>query len=268
MLEAVNAGAIDAGQVGNTPPIFSAAAGGAITVVGALRSPVGDAVLVPKSSTISTLADLRGKTIAVAKGSSANGTLLNTLAAAGLKPNEVTISSLQPSDAAAAFIQGSVAAWAAWEPYVTDAVRDQGARELVSGADALNGTGLAAGTPLSNGYSLLVANPTALSDPGRNSALSDYVARVGKANLWAKSHSEQWAGLYSQQTGVAPEIAKVAVPRLALIPITIDDSVVAGEQKLADAFTGAGLLPGRVNIAGYIDRRYNSVVVPATSGGQ
>jgi hypothetical protein len=36
--------------------------------------------------------------------------------------------------------------------------------------------------------------------------------------------------------------------------------VVAGEQKLADAFISAGLLPGRADIAGYIDRRYNSAM--------
>lgn len=265
MLEAANAGAIDVGQVGNTPPIFSAAAGGNITVVGALRSTVGDALLVPKNSTLARPSDLRGKTIAVAKGSSANGTLLNTLEAVGLKPGDVTISYLQPSDAYSAFTQGSVAAWAVWEPYNSEAVQNLGARELISGADALRGTGPAGGKPLSNGLALLVANRTVLADAAHNAAIGDYLKRVGRANQWASAHPDQWAALYGKATGLSPSVAASAAPRLALAPAVLDDPVVASEQKLADAFTAAGLVPGRVNIADYIDRRYNRAV---TGGGQ
>jgi sulfonate transport system substrate-binding protein len=262
MLEAANANAIDIGQVGNTPPVFSAAAGGNIDIVAALRSPVGDAVLVPKDSTLANLADLRGKTIAVAKGSSANGTLLATLTKAGLKPADVTISYLQPSDAYAAFTQGSVAAWAVWEPYVSEAAAKLGAKELVSGADALHGTGLAGGTALSNGLSLQVANRAALSDPGRNSAIAEYVTRVDRAYQWVAAHPDQWAAIYAQQTGLPPEVARAAVPKLTLAPVAVDDALVASEQKLADAFTAAGQIPGKVDIAGYVDRRYNSAVAP------
>lgn len=262
MLEAANDNAIDVGQVGNTPPIFSAAANGKIDIVGALRSPVGDAVLVPKTSTIHSLADLHGKTIAVAKGSSANGTLLNTLAKAGLKPGDVTISYLQPADAYAAFSQGSVAAWAIWQPYVAEAVGNLGARALVSGADAIGGTGLAAGTPLSNGYTFQVANRASLADPGKNAAISDYVARIAKADLWAKSHTARWASVYAQETGIPKAVATAAVPDLVLNPIPIDDSIVSSEQKLADAFTAAGQLPGRVDMKQFVDSRYNPVVSP------
>lgn len=262
MLEAANDNAIDIGQVGNTPPIFSAAANGNIDIVGALRSSVGDSVLVPTNSPIHTLADLRGRTIAVAKGSSANGTLLNTLNRAGLKPTDVTISYLQPADAYAAFSQGSIAAWAIWDPYVSEAVHNLGARELVSGTNALRGTGLATGTPLSNGYTFQVANRSSLRDPGKNAAIADYVTRIAKADLWAKGHLSQWASMYAQQTGIPLDIATSAVSKITLVPILIDDSVVAGEQKLADAFTSAGQLPGHVDVSAFVDRRYNTAVRP------
>lgn len=262
LLEAANANAVDVGQVGDTPPIFSAAANGWIDIVGALRSTVGDALLVPGDSPIHTLADLRGKTIAVAKGSSANGTLLNTLAKAKLKPGDVTLSYLQPADAYGAFSQHQIAAWAIWDPYVTEATLSLGARELVSGADALNGSGLAAGTQLSNGYTFQVANRQSLSNPGLNTAIQDYVARVAKADLWAKAHPDQWASAYAKETGVPPNVATVAVPRIVLSPIPIDDSVVASEQSLADAFTAAGQLPGKVTMAAFVDRRYNDEIKP------
>jgi sulfonate transport system substrate-binding protein len=262
MLEAANDNAIDIGQVGNTPPIFSAAANGRIDIVGALRSSVGDGVLVPKNSAVHSLADLRGKTIAVAKGSSANGTLLNTLTKAGLKPTDVHITYLQPADAYAAFSQGSVAAWAIWEPYDSEAVRKLGARELVSGADALKGTGLAGGTPLSNGLTFQVANRAALGDAGKNAAIKDYVTRIVKADQWAKTHLTRWASLYSQQTGIPADIASVTVPRLVLTPALIDDSIVGAEQKLADAFSSAGQLPGQVDMKAFVDNRYNNAVAP------
>lgn len=262
LLEAANENAVDVGQVGNTPPIFSAAANGKIEIVGALRSPVGDSVLVPGNSPIHSLADLRGKTIAVAKGTSANGTLLNTLTKAGLTTTDVTISYLQPADAYAAFSQGSVAAWAIWDPYVTEAVQNLGARQLVSGADSISGSHLAAGTPLSNGFTFQVANRAALADPGKNAAIQDYVARIARADLWAKTHPEQWATIYAQQTGVPQAVAKAAVPNIVLTPILLNSSVISSEQKLADEFTSAGQLPGKVDMASFVDQRYNTAVAP------
>lgn len=262
LLEAANDNAVDVGEVGNTPPIFSAAANGNIDVVGALRSSVGDSVLVPGNSAIRSLADLRGKTIAVAKGSSANGTLLNTLTKAGLKPGDVTISYLQPADAYAAFSQGSVAAWVVWDPYVTEAVANLGARQLVSGADALHGTGLAGGSPLSNGYSFLTASRAALADAGRNTALADFVTRVDKAEKWAATHLDAWAAIYAQQTGIPFATVKQAIGQIVLSPVPLDDSVVAAEQKLSDAFTAAGQLPGKVAFGSFVDRRFTAEIAP------
>jgi sulfonate transport system substrate-binding protein len=261
MLEAADAHAIDVGQVGNTPPIFSAAAHGDIDIVAALHSPVGDALLVPKGSPVTDPAQLRGKTIAVAKGSSAHGTLLGALTRAGLKPSDVTLSYLQPSDASAAFTQGSVAAWAVWEPYVSEAVQQLGARELVDGADAR-------AQGLSNALTVEVASRTALADPGTNAALRDYVTRIAKANLWARDHPDQWAATYARLTGLPLAVTRAAVPRLALTPALVDGSVLADEQKLADQFTAAGQLPGTVDLSGYLDRRYNDAIAPLVNSGR
>jgi sulfonate transport system substrate-binding protein len=266
MLEAANDNAVDVGQVGNTPPIFSAAANGAIDVVSALRANVGDAILVPKGSPVASLADLRGRTIAVAKGSSANGTLLNTLVKAGLTPSDVKISYLQPADAYAGFSQGSVDAWAVWDPYVTEAVANLGARELLSGADTLHGSGLAAGAPLSNGYSFQVASRSALADPGRNTALADFLARVDKAQEWAAGHLDDWGKIYAQQTGIPLSTAEIAIKNIVLTPVALNDSVISAEQRLADAFDSAGQLPGKVDFSSFVDRRFVPALAPLVKG--
>jgi sulfonate transport system substrate-binding protein len=258
MLEAANANAIDIGQVGDTPPIFSAAANGNIDVVAALRDSEGDGVLVPKNSTITTLASLRGKTIAVARGSSANGTLLEMLTKAGLKPTDVKLAYLQPADAYSALARGSVDAWTIWDPYLTEAVTNLGAKQLISGSDSFNGTGLAAGTPLSNGYSFDVASRAALSDPGKNTAIADFLNRLGRADLWAVQHVDQWAAIYAQQTNIPLSVAEQALPKVLVHLVPLTPAVTSAEQTLSDAFTASGQIPGKVVFGDFVDSRYNS----------
>jgi sulfonate transport system substrate-binding protein len=266
MLQAATARAIDIGQVGNTPPIFAAAANSKIDVVAVEQSPVGDAVLVPANSPIHTLADLKGKTIAVAQGSSGNGTLLNTLNKAGLAPTDVSLAYLQPGAALTAFGQHRVDAWAVWQPYVGEALANDGARQLVTGHDSLFGGGLAAGTRLSNGYSVQVASRDSLTDPGKNAAIADYVVRIAKAYAWAKTHLTQFAQLWSQETGLPVNITQAAAPDIVLHPVVLDATVVNSEQHLADEFSSAKQIPGKINFADYVDHRFDSAIKTYLAG--
>jgi ABC-type nitrate/sulfonate/bicarbonate transport system substrate-binding protein len=121
LLEAVNA-AVDVGEVGSTPPIFSAAAGGKIAIISASRdSAAGDAVLVPRGSTVKTFADLKGKRVAVAKGSSAHGNLLLQLTKVGPVPSDVQTTFIAPSDAYAALAATLTPQLAASEQSLADA---------------------------------------------------------------------------------------------------------------------------------------------------
>jgi sulfonate transport system substrate-binding protein len=266
MLQADAANAIDIGQVGNTPPIFAAAANDKIDVVAVEQSPVGDAILVPANSAIHSLADLKGKTIAVAQGSSANGTLLNTLNKAGLKPSDVKLAYLQPGNALTAFGQHQVDAWAVWQPYVAEGVQQDGARELVTGRDSQSGSGLAGGTQLSNGYSVQVASRAALADAGKNAAIADYVVRIAKAYAWAKTHQAQFAQLWSQETGLPLATTTAAAADILLHPVPLDDTVLNSEQHLADEFTAAGQIPGKITFTDFVDHRYDSQIKTYLAG--
>ncbi|HJP74671.1 MAG TPA: ABC transporter substrate-binding protein [Pseudonocardiaceae bacterium] len=259
MLQADAAGAIDVGQVGNTPPIFAAAANDKIDVVAAEQSPVGDAILVPAGSAIRTLADLRGKTIAVAQGSSANGTLLNTLAKAKLSPADVKLAFLQPGSALTAFAQHQVDAWGVWQPYVAEAIAQDGARQLITGQDSQS-------HQLSNGYSVQVASRASLADPGKNAAIADYVVRIGKAYAWAKTHQSQFAQLWSRETGLSQAITQAAVADIVLHPVPLDDTLVNSEQHLADEFAAAGQIPGKITFAEFVDHRYDTEIKTYLTG--
>ncbi|MDT7729408.1 MAG: sulfonate transport system substrate-binding protein [Actinomycetota bacterium] len=245
LLEAASAGAIDIGGVGNTPPIFAAAAKAKIAVVsGAKGNVTSDTLLVPSDSPLRDVTELRGKTIAVAKGSSAHGQVLLTLRKAGLSTKDVKLTFLQPSEAYAAFNQHQVDAWAVWDPYTSQAQIESKARILTDG------------TGTSNGYTFQVAGANALGDAGKNSAIRDYVVRLAQAQIWADTHRLEWAQAWAKETGLKPDVAQATVDRGGDLPVALDDQVVASEQQLADAFTEDKTLPGKVEFATFVDRRF------------
>ncbi|MFJ2748416.1 ABC transporter substrate-binding protein [Streptomyces sp. NPDC087297] len=255
LLEAVNAKAVDIGGVGNTPPVFAAAAKSKITVVAATHgSSAGEAILVPKGSTLQSGADLRGKKIAVAQGSSAHFQLIASLEQAGLKPTDVTINFLQPADALAAFNSGSVDAWAVWDPYTSQVLRT-GARVLTSGEGLVNGLGFQ------------VAAPAALEDAAKSKAIDDYLKRLQRAQEWVFKHPEEWAKVWAKETGLPYEVALDAVKRSngTRVPVAVDDAAVVSEQKIADTFTELKLIPGKVVFKDFVDTRFNGNLPPSTT---
>ncbi|GLY48488.1 ABC transporter substrate-binding protein [Lentzea sp. NBRC 102530] len=245
LLEAASAGAIDLGGVGNTPPIFAAAANARIAAVGASKGQVeADAILVPENSPLRAVTDLKGKNIAVAKGSSAHGQVLLTLREAGLTTKDVTLNFLQPADAYGAFTQGKVDAWAVWDPYTAQAQQEAKARVLTTGEGK------------SNGYGFQVAGRKALDDKGKNPAIKEYLIRYYKAQKWADTHREEWAKAWAAETGLKYEVALAAVNRNGDQNVKIDDTLLKSQQELADAFTEDKTLPGKVDFAKFVDTRF------------
>jgi sulfonate transport system substrate-binding protein len=247
LLEALNAGAIDIGAVGDTPPIFAAAGGSKIALVAATYSaPAGSAILVPKDSALTGLAGLKGRRVALAKGSSANAHLLNALAKAGLTFADITPAYLTPADALAAFTKGSVDAWAIWDPYTALAQEKTGARILADGSGDLQ-----------SGLGFNVSTPAVLAGKAKESAIRDYLSRLAKARQWTRTHHDEWAAAWATQAGIPASVARVSVARADQHAVPIDDALVASEQRTADAFSRAGLIPKKVDIAAVADRRFN-----------
>ncbi|GAA2090252.1 ABC transporter substrate-binding protein [Actinomadura alba] len=249
ILEGINAGAVDFGSVGNTPPIFAAAANSSIVIVGGTDVRLdGQAILVPRDSAIRSPADLRGKKIAVAKGSSAHGQLLGVLKKNGLSFADIQPQYLQPADALTALTGGKVDAWAAWEPYTAQAEAQANARILVDGKGYVNG------------YGFQVTSRKALDDPGRTAALKDFLARFQRSVLWTNDHQKEWAAIWAKDTGLPVPVAEKAVERRLTTIVKLDDTLISSEQQLADSFSEAKVLPGKVKIADFIDPRFNDTV--------
>ncbi len=256
LLEAVNAKAVDIGSVGNTPPVFAAGAGSRITVVGALRGgSQGEAILVPKDSKLRKAADLRGKSVAVAQGSSAHYQLIASLKQTGLTLDDIKVKYLQPADALAAYTSGSVDAWAVWDPYTSQILKGGQGRVLADGEGVVNG------------LNFQVAAPSALKDSKKAAAVKDFVERLRRAQGWVYAHPDAWAKVWAKDTGLPYEVALASVNRsnATRIPVAIDDALVASEQRIADTFTSLKLIPNKVDFAKYVDRRFNDDLPPSTT---
>jgi sulfonate transport system substrate-binding protein len=246
MLQAMGAGSVDIGAVGDAPPIFEAAGGGKIAVVAAtVANPQAAALLLPKGSTVTSVAQLKGKTIAVSEGSSANYHLLAVLKRAGLSVKDVTVDNLQPAQALAAFASGHVAAWDVWSPYIEEAQVEHGARVLVNG------------TPIGKTFSFEVASRAALADPAKAAAIRAYLKLIAQAHTWANTHPSGWATTWSQATGLPAPLMTTAAKDSTAVTVPITADVIASEQSIADAFTAAGLIPGHVDFANYAVSTFN-----------
>jgi sulfonate transport system substrate-binding protein len=251
ILQAMSAGSIDVGGVGNAPPVFSAAAGGGIEIIGALQAnPLGSALLVPKGSPITSVAQLRGKKIAVAQGSSGDYHLLTVLNKAGIPVKDVTLVYLQPAEGLAALTSGHVDAWDVWSPFIEEAEQLDGAHALV--------TGVGYGSP----YSFTVASKAALADPAKAAAIKDYLSLLAQAHAWATSHLSAWAAVWAKATGLPIAVMNKASADDSSLATPITPAVIASEQQVSNAFTAAGLIPTQVDFANFITNTFNSTATP------
>ncbi|CAH0228802.1 ABC transporter substrate-binding protein [Rhodococcoides fascians] len=253
-VEAATAGQIDFAVTGNTPPVFGVAANARVKVVSAYTNDAsGDQILVPPDSTLASFADLRGKKIAVGKGSSAHGHVLLQLQKAGLTTDDVQLVFLQPADALTAFTSGEVDAWAIWDPFTAIAQVQNGSKTLTTAEG------------VANGYGFGIASQQALDDPAKNTALRDFVVRLAKASAWADAHPAEWASAYSTAVGIDPAAGELAQGRSQRPAIALDDNVIESEQTLFDVFVESGSIPGGNTFADFVDTRYNDAIAAATA---
>lgn len=201
-------------------------------------------------SPITSVSDLRGKAIAVAKGSSSHANLLAQLDRAAIKPADVKFVYLQPADALSAFSQHQADAWAIWDPYTAQAEQQIPVRSIAEAQGVTNGDWIG------------VASDQALADPKRNTALGDLLVRFETAVRWARAHPQQWAQSYAAAVGLDPQVAAVSQARSLRLPTELGDDVVASEQKLADLFAAAGQLQSAPRFANWVDRRFNAALRP------
>lgn len=234
-LEALNVGSIDFGDVGEAPPIFAQAAGAPLAYVAATPArPRSEAVLVPAQSPIRTVADLKGKRVALNKGSNVHYFLVKLLRQHGLQYGDVNLAFLAPADARAAFEQGSVDAWVIWDPFFAAAQKSLNARVV---ADASGVVGNRAYYFSSQSY--VAQNPD---------VIRIVIEEIQGVDQWGKQHPDELAGELARLWGLPKPVVDLAVSRQVFGTEAITRSIIGEQQQIADTFAELGLLPKRVDV--------------------
>lgn len=236
MLEALNAGSIDFGSTGTTPPVFAQAAGIELRYVGAEPAPVtSEAIVVPHDSPLRSVAQLKGKRIAFQKGSGSHFLLASALQKAGLKLADIQPIYMSPADARAAFVSGSIDAWVVWDPYLASAQKSYGVRVLS------DYTGL----PQANGF-YLASRRFVEQSPRLVAAVLEQAAIAG---AWANAHPDAVSAMLAPQMGLPPDIVETWQRRTHYGAVPVSAAIVANQQHVADLFYQQKLIPKPVDVA-------------------
>jgi sulfonate transport system substrate-binding protein len=236
LLEGLNVGSIDFGTVGEAPPIFAQAAGADLVyVANQPPAPQAEAIVVPKDSPLKSVAELKGKKVALNKGSNVHYLLVKALEKAGVAYTDIQTVFLPPADARAAFERGAVDAWAIWDPFLAAAEKQIGARVLTDGRSLV-----------SNHQFYLASRPYADKNPQVVAAIIDELVKL---DAWAIKSAKDVAVVLAPQIGLDVSIAELAASRFAYGIKPITPAVAAEQQKIADAFFELKLIPKAIRVA-------------------
>ncbi|AZR23757.1 sulfonate ABC transporter substrate-binding protein [Xanthomonas vasicola] len=237
LLEALNVGSIDLGGAGDIPPLFAQAAGADLLYVGWVPpTPKAETILVPSTSAVRTVADLKGKRVAFQKGSSAHNLLLRLLAKSGLSMRDITPLYLSPANARAAFAAGQVDAWAIWDPWYSALTLDGSARLLANG----EGLGLTGGFFLSSRRYATAWGPFVQQVMGTLNQADGLLERDRAGSI----------KILAQVSGLSPAVVERTLthrPPASVQPLSAQ--VIKAQQATADLFYAQRLLPKRVLVA-------------------
>ena len=235
LLEGLNVGSVSFGEAGEAPPIFAQAANSNLVyVANQPEAPKAEALIVQKDSNIQSVQDLKGKRVALNKGSNVHYLLLEVLEANNLKLSDIEVVYLPPSDARAAFERGAVDAWVIWDPFFAAAEHQIGARVIATGENIV-----------SNHQFYLADRKFAEANP---QIIDAVVNELNLTTEWVSSHQDEAAKLLEKPTGLAFDVLKTSISRMGFGVKPLTPEVAQKQQQVADAFYGQQLIPAKLNI--------------------
>ncbi len=237
LLEALNVGGVDlSADVADTVPVFAQAAGAQLAYVAQESpSPAAQAIVVRSDSPLRKVTDLKGRKVAVTKAAGVHYLLIATLEKAGLKFSDVDAAYLSPADGRAAFERGSVDAWVTWDPFLAGVQRQSQVRILADGR----------GVADYKRYYLASAGFA----QARPEVLRVVFDELRKTGTWVKQQPRQAAAFLAPLWGLDADTIELANSRRSYEVRAVRPDSLGEQQRIADTFLAAGLLPKKVNTA-------------------
>lgn len=187
--------------------------------------------IVQANSKVTSVAQLRGKRIAVMYGTGVHYGLMELLQAAGLKKEDVKLIDMTPPDAKAAFETGQVDAWIIWPPFPEELV-NAGKAKFIPGANATVQVLLAARSEFINKH---------------RDVLESVMTTFDDEKEWIKNSPEEAKALTAKALSLEPAVVEKAWPRENW-QVTLDPVVVKDIQNKANFLFDNGMISNRVNV--------------------
>lgn len=241
--ESLSGGALDLGFLGDSGLLTLAARGAAVKVVATSRQNLdGVAIQVAKNSSIRTVQDLKGKTVAVWRGAWSQQLVLRALEHAGLPNDYVKYVFLMPIDATTALANGSVDAVSLWEPFVSTLALRQGARAIATAKGLMPALSFVAGSD------------KAVQE--KHAEIEDFLKRLTVARHWVDTHVDEYADLWAKRANIDRDVAVAWLGTAHQTVGPIDEAAARDAQDTADFLFKAGVLTERFEVKKILDRSY------------
>jgi len=239
MNESFAAGQQDIGLLGDTPAIIAKSVGINTRLIGLTSSgPKSLAVIVPAKSAIRTPKDLKGKKVAVVKGSYAHHLLVLVLNKGGLTTSDIKFINMSQADIVTSIQNGNIDAAAVWEPVITK-LENQGTARVLA-----DGTGIKKGV-------LLIAATNDIATKKREQARA-FLRAYQRGAQFIKANPREAARLISGDVNLPTDLLVKVLAKYDFHPAIQADDIV--ELKKSETFMyGAGIIKSHVAIDGFVD---------------
>jgi sulfonate transport system substrate-binding protein len=236
VIEPMNAGAVDIhADVADAVPIFTQSAKAPLTFYARERgAPAAEAIIVPAGSPIRTVAELKGKTVGVSRGSGSHYVLAAALRRAGLTFADIKPAYLQAPDGAVAFDQGSLDAWSIWDPFLAFAEAKRPVRVIADGGG------------LTSYHRYYLANDSFVA--AQPEVVATVYRSLVEAGAWMKANPEAAVALLAPIWGdLPPAVVAAANSRRTYAVEPVERAQLGEQQAIADVFYEAKLIPRRID---------------------
>ncbi|SIQ96748.1 sulfonate transport system substrate-binding protein [Rhizobium sp. RU35A] len=250
-LEFLNAGSLDFGSTAGAAALIGRINGNPIKSVYVYSKPEWTALVTRKDTGITTVADLKGKAIAVTRGTDPHIFLVRALAEAGLTEKDVSLVLLQHADGRLALKRGDVAAWAGLDP-------------IMASAEIEDGDVLFHRNPANNSWGVLnVREEFAAQHP-------DIVRRVLRAYEQARAESQKNPAKLKAELVAATKLPEPVIER-QLQRTDLNHSAIGQEQAGTIAAAGlalqkAGVVKADVDVAATVSQLIDPSYLPVGVG--
>lgn len=237
-LELLNSKSSDFGSTAGAAALIGKANGNPIKSVYVYSKPEWTALVVLKESAITKVEDLKGKKVAVTRGTDPHIFLLRALDKAGLSEKDIELVPLQHPDGKNALEKGDVAAWSGLDPLMAQTEVDKGSRLFFRDANL-------------NTYGVLnVREEFAQKYPNY---VRKVIAAYEKARLWALQNPAEYKAILARDAKLNDAVATRVLERTDLSDPIIGEKQKATISAAGDVLKKSGVIKPDVDVAGLVN---------------